>query len=78
MTLLEIYNDRAILSSVNVQGLGIVELTGNVVINDNFGPMIEVIHNGRKQWEQGNATATAKARHKGTSPVPAIVAQMGR
>jgi hypothetical protein len=76
MTLLDIYNNRSNLKSVRVEGVGLVKLTGKSMLHGSFGPLIEVEHKGRKIWEQGYSVATAKARYKGTSPVPSIVAQM--
>lgn len=78
MTLLEIYNNRSTLKSVKVDGIGSVKLTGKSMLHGSFGPLIEIEHEGRKVWEQGCSVATAKARYNGTSPVPSIVAQMGR
>ena len=75
MTLSSIYNSRELYRSVSIDGLGTVSFTGNVKRAE-CGLLIEVSRNGRKSWEQGNCLVTAKAKRKGTSPVPMIVKQL--
>ena len=78
MTLLSIYNYRELYRSVSIDGLGLVAFTGNVK-GGGQTLLIEVSKgNGRKSWEQGNCNATARARYKGTSPVPLIVRQLDK
>lgn len=77
MTLLQAYNNRALFTSLKIDGLGACKFTG-ITKGGGASTLIQVEHNGRTSMEQGNCTCTVKDRYKGNSPVPSIVKQLDK